>query len=355
VLKAKGERQKLKEQRRLLLIIPAACLVPAVLDVFQSYLQAKLFGGPLRWQDLLFQGAEWIFLGALTPITFYLAKRYPLRGGSWKRSLAAHFLGAIGLCIGWASLGLLLGMMLKRHPAFGHIPTAYLSWLLRSVPWSVFMYFTVLGCVYAFSYFMEAREREAQLAEARLSALRAQLHPHFLFNSLNALAVLVREQDTPGASRMLELLSDLLRRVLRSDPRQKVPLPEELQFLEQYLAIEQIRFSDRLRVEWSIDERARTASVPGFVMQPLVENAIKHGVAKRAEAGRIEISARVEGERLELAVRDDGVGMAPGTAEGVGLSNTRERLHTMYGNEGSLTLRALPGGGTEVSIRIPFR
>jgi LytS/YehU family sensor histidine kinase len=218
-----------------------------------------------------------------------------------------------------------------------------------------------LGCVYAFTYFLEAREREAhasrlaaQLAEARLGALRTQLNPHFLFNSLNALAVLVREPNTPAASRMLELLGDVLRQVLRTDQPHEIPLADELRFVEQYLAIEQVRFSDRLRVAWSIDEQARAALVPGFVLQPIVENAIKHGVAKRADAGRIEITARVVDSMLELAVRDDGVGMAATQREGVGLSNTRERLRTLYGHDATVTIIAPPDGGTLVTLRLPL-
>jgi two-component system LytT family sensor kinase len=354
---------------RIWLLIPIACVVPAVLDALQAYMQAKLDGRAARWEDVVFQGTEWLFLGALTPITYYLGRTFPLRRERLVRTLGVHLLGALGLCFGWASLGVLLGLALNRYPAQGNLPHDYASWFLTTIPWSVFMYFTVLGCVYAFSYFVEAREREAhasrlaaQLAEARLGALRMQLNPHFLFNSLNALAVLVRETNTAAASRMLELLGDVLRQVLRTDQPHEVPLADELNFLEQYLAIEQVRFSDRLRVQWAIEERARAALVPGFVLQPIVENAIKHGVAKRAEAGRIEISARVVdvdaeaggGVLLELSVRDDGVGMSPAQPEGVGLSNTRERLRTLYGDRATLTIGAPADGGTIVTVRIPF-
>jgi LytS/YehU family sensor histidine kinase len=224
------------------------------------------------------------------------------------------------------------------------------------------MYFAVLGCVYAFSYFTKAQEREAhaarltaQLAEARLGALRMQLNPHFLFNSLNALSVLVREQNTPAALRMLELLADVLRHVLTADQRPQVSLADELGFLEQYFAIEQVRFSDRLRVHWSIDDRARAAVVPSFLLQPLAENAIKHGITKRADAGRIDISARLVEDHLELSVRDDGAGISSHYAEGVGLSNTRERLRTLYGDDATVTIKATPEGGTEVILTIPFR
>jgi two-component system, LytTR family, sensor kinase len=362
IFEIRRNRPDMTRWSRIWLLIAAASIVPAILDAGQTYLQGRLAGEPASADDIIFQGSEWLFLGALTPITYYLGQRFPLRRGAWRKAMAVHVAGALTLCLGWASLGILLGVVLQRFPAQGDLPRDLLSWVLRSVPWSVFMYFTVLGCVYAFAYFLEAREREAQaarlaaqLAEARLGALRMQLHPHFLFNSLNAVTVLVREQNTQAASRMLELLSDVLRQALRADQPQEITISEELQFIERYLAIEQVRFSDRLRVEWSIDDHARSALVPGFVLQPIVENAIKHGIAKRADAGRLEIAARIVGGHLELSIRDDGVGMPPAQVEGVGLSNTRERLRTMYGNDASLTIEARAGGGTEVVLVLPFR
>jgi sensor histidine kinase YesM len=302
----------------------------------------------MEWGNVVFQGSEWLFLGALLPIVSLLARRFPLRAATWRRTLLAHLTGATVLCVGWATLGVALGTALHRYPEH-----AWGSWVLTTIPWSVFMYFTVLGCVYAFTYFVEAREREAQLAEARLSALQAQLRPHFLFNSLNAITVLVRERNTSDATRMLELLSDLLRRVLRADTQHEIPLDDELQFVRDYLSIEEVRFSDRLRVTWSIAESARTILVPAFVLQPIVENAIRHGVAKRAAAGRIDISAKVVGGRMELCVRDDGAGMTATSGEGLGLTNTRQRLQTLYGDRASLTIQPAPGGGMEVIIKIP--
>jgi two-component system, LytTR family, sensor kinase len=344
--------------RRIWLLIAAACIVPAALDALQTYFQARLSGEPVRWQALVFQGTEWLFLGALTPITYYLGQRVPLRRDRWKRALAVHLAGAALLCVAWASLGVALGYALGRYPAGN-----YVSWVLTTIPWSVFMYFTVLGCVHAFTYFFEARDREAhasrlaaQLAQARLDALRMQLQPHFLFNSLNAITVLVREQNTAAAARMLELLGDVLRQVLRADPSHERRLDDELLFLERYLAIEEVRFSDRLHVTWRIDDDARSALVPEFVMQPLVENAIKHGLARRADAGLVIIAARIAGETLELSVEDDGPGMTSAQLiEGVGLSNTRERLRTMYGDRTSMRIEAPPDGGTRVVLSMPFR
>jgi len=347
------------------LLIATACVVPALLDALQTYAKSRFDDVPgIDWADVIFQGSEWLFLGALTPITYLLARRFPLRRDRLGRTAAAHAAGALVLCVAWASLGTVLGLALHRYPAVpGHMRAAYLSWVLTSVPWSVFMYFTVLGCVYAFTYFLEAREREAQrarlaqqLAEARLGALRMQLNPHFLFNSLNAITVLVRDHDTRTASRMLELLGGVLRQVLHGEPRHEVPLGDELRFLERYLAIEQVRFSDRLRVRWSVDDALRDALVPEFILQPLVENAVRHGVAQRADAGTIEISAHALGTDLALAVRDDGPGYDPATAgAGVGLANVRARLETLFGDAGRLEIRRVDDGGTLATIRVPLR
>jgi hypothetical protein len=350
------------------LYIPAASLVPAFLDAGQMWLKESLDEAPSTdWGAIAFQGVEWIFLGVLAPIAWYLARTFPLRQVGWRRALAAHGAGALLLCVGWATLGILLARSLDHWVAQGALGQAYLNWVLTSVPWSVFMYFTVLGCVYAFVYFNEAKDRElqsarlgAQLADAQLSALRMQLHPHFLFNSLNTLAVFVRERNTPSASRMLELLGDMLRRLLRPDRPHEVALANELEFVEQYLAIETMRFPDRLRVVWSIDPEARRGRVPDMLLQPLVENAIRHGVATRTVASRVEVSAHVEKGVLRLSVKDVAetdlpieTGRQPG--EGVGLANTRERLRTLYGSAAHLTFHELPGRGTEVVVELPFR
>ena len=358
--------------RHLWLLLAAACVVPAVLDAFQTYLQGLLGddGDRPSWRFILWQGTEWLILGALTSITYYLGRRFPLRRPHLARNLVVHLAGALVLCIGWAAAGASLRLALGLNPSRGQTGAYFASWMLTSLPWSVFMYFTVLGSVHAFGYFFEAREREAQaarlsaqLAEARLGALQMQLHPHFLFNSLNAVTVLVRDQDTAGATRMLELLSDALRRVLRGDQGHEVTLAEELAFVREYLAIEQVRFSDRLRVTYDVEPGLDGAAVPGFVLQPLVENALRHGIAKRREAGALEIGARREGDALVLRVRDDGVGIGErgddaGRREGVGLANIRERLRTLYGDRGRLELAAAgpdEARGTVATVRLPLR
>lgn len=351
------------KSHRFWLLIAAASLVPALLNAFTSYLNSR-FGrqGKPDWRAVAFAGTIWLVFGALTPMIYVLSRRFPLRREAIGRTVAAHLTGTLVLCIGWASLGVLLALLLNRRPAQEPLLRYYVSWILINLPWSVFLYFTVLGCIYAFTFHREAREREsqqvrlaAQLAEAKLGALRMQLNPHFLFNSLNAITVLVRDQNTRDAARMLELLSGVLRQVLQSNKRQEVTLDKELRFIEQYLAIEQVRFSDRLQVRWSIEPTIRDALVPEFILQPLVENAVRHGVAKRSEAGVIEVSAHETGNDVLLSVRDNGPGYHPVSDAGVGLANTRARLETLFGETGQLRMQNGEGGGAIATVRLPVR
>jgi two-component system, LytTR family, sensor kinase len=345
------------------LLIAAASLVPALLSTFTSYLNSHYVArGNTGWGPVAFAGLLWLVFGMFTPITYVLARRYPLRGERISRTIVAHLVGALVLCIGWTTLSIIAFLLLNRRPVQEPLARYYLSWILSNLPWSVFLYLTVLGCVYAFTYYHEAREREAQqarlaaqLAEARLGALRMQLNPHFLFNSLNAITVLVRDERPREASKMLELLSGILRQVLQNENRKEVTLEEELQFIEKYLAIEQVRFSDRLRVRWSIDPNVRDALVPEFILQPLVENAVRHGLARRSEAGVIELIAHEVDGSLLLAVRDDGPGYRPSTDVGVGLANTHARLKTLFDEAGQLEVSNIDGGGTLATVRFPLR
>src|SRR5947209_17313488 len=242
--------------------------------------------------NVIFTASLWLVFAVLTRIPYVLAQRFPLKRDQVTRAIVAHFFGALGMSLCWTLAGVLLALLQARPPSKAPFFRYYISSLLTNLSLCVFLYFAVLGCVYAFSYYREMREREAQqarlaaqLAEARLSALRMQLNPHFLFNSLNAITVLVRDRNTRDASRMLELLGGVLRQVLQSEKRQEVTLDEELQFIGKYLAIEQVRFSDRLQVRWSIDSGALDALVPEFILQPLVENAVaRRAIAKGARA-----------------------------------------------------------------------
>ncbi len=232
------------------------------------------------------------------------------------------------------------------------------------------VYVAVLATGFARNYFLNYRMRltesvklkaqaaqvQAQLADARLAALRTQLNPHFLFNTLNAVSALV-ERDPRGVRRMIARLSELLRTSLDEADEPEVPLQRELTFVERYLEVMQIRFQGRLHVRIHVEPEVSGALVPNLILQPLVENAVKHGVSKMIGAGRVEIRAQRAGNRMVLSVIDNGPGLPSGklpSTEGVGLRNTRMRLAQLYGSEQSLTLRAGEGGGLIAEVSLPF-
>jgi LytS/YehU family sensor histidine kinase len=196
---------------------------------------------------------------------------------------------------------------------------------------------------------------EAQLSEARMQTLQSQLQPHFLFNSLHTVGQLVRTQRSADAMKVVERLGDLLRTTLDERRPQLVTLADELRFARAYLEIEEIRFADRLRVDWQYEPAVECALVPPFLLQPLIENAVRHGIAPTASAGRLTISIDQRNGMLEIVVRDDGKGLRADLREGVGLRNTRERLETAFPGQAQLRIENAPGGGAEARVVIPFR
>jgi LytS/YehU family sensor histidine kinase len=226
------------------------------------------------------------------------------------------------------------------------------------------LYWSILTVGLAVAHYRRLRERErtaleleTQLAQADLHALKSQLQPHFLFNSLHTIGSLVRTGDRDSAVKVTADLGELLRRMLDGASQQEVPLRQELDFIKSYLDIEQMRFRDRLTVTFAVDEAVLDARVPHLVLQPLVENAIRHGIAPHAFAGHVEVTARRVGSTLELVVRDDGpgAGNGDGSRPGIGLTNTRARLSRLYGNEFKLAVINLPQGGLESRVEIPFQ
>jgi LytS/YehU family sensor histidine kinase len=233
-------------------------------------------------------------------------------------------------------------------------------------------YWTILGVQYGFLWYRRYQERrqaalglelrssqlERQLTEAHLRALKMQLQPHFLFNTLNAIMVLVRQQKGHEAEEMLARLSDLLRLVLEDVKAQEVPLHRELEYLQLYLAIEQVRFQDRMRVETAVDPAVLDAAVPHMVLQPILENAIRHGIGRSVAGGRIQVSACLAGSSVEITIHNDGPGLAPNTAgqtRGIGLDNTRARLAQLYGDAARLSVENAEQGGVTATIAMPFR
>ena len=290
------------------------------------------------------------------PVLFWLVERFPLTARTWRRHVPV-LAAAVS-----ASIFLKYAIMMPLYRLWaGDWGNGYwLAVLDDFVPVS-FDFWAIIGVAHALRYYHAVAERErvaaelkTQLVQARLDALRGQLHPHFLFNTLNAAATLMHE-DVDAADRMLSRLGELLRATL--DRRStEIPLYEELELTERYLAIMRDRFSDRLRIECAADASVRNALVPTFLLQPLVENAIEHGIARRPGPGRIGITARRENGVLELAVADDGPGLAEyGSApSGTGLSNTRARLEHLYGTASAFVLEPVTGGGTRSIVRIPY-
>jgi sensor histidine kinase YesM len=291
---------------------------------------------------------------ALTPLIFRLSSRFSLA--------RASLLIVIGIAV---AIGVYLLVDVAREIVFAP-PIHHRRFRgfveigrMRFVPQLLF-FFAILAVGYAREYFLRDQERQAhamqlqaQLAEARLDALRMQINPHFLFNTLNAVSALV-DRDPSGVRKMIARLSELLRTTTDSRASDEVPLRQELQLLDRYIEIMEIRFQGRLRVEREIEPATLEAKVPNLVLQPIVENALEHGASRAMGEGVVRINARRDGERLVITVRDNGPGVAART-EGVGLGNTRARLAQLYGDSAGLTLTTAPEGGALAEIVLPFR
>jgi two-component system LytT family sensor kinase len=365
---------------RLWMLTSAVWLVPAALATIDRIMQRRLHGEPpASARELLWAGGDWLVYAFLTPIIFWVSHRWPIARPHLARRGALHLALSLVFGIAWATLGTALQLVLRAifdptglrtaiAAANGHywsnVGRDLASWIFTTFPFGVVVYLAVAGMAHAIRYFVEARDRDVQMARlseqlstARFSALQAQLNPHFLFNALNTIAVHARDGDGAGTARMVEQLSDVLRRTLSRQLANEVTLGDELDLVRQYLALEQARFSDRLRPELAIDETVLAAAVPSFALQHLVENAVRHGIARRSDAGRLQIVARRDDDSLSIAVIDDGPGIAPEAAHtaGHGLENTRERLRGLYGDLASLTVVRHPDGGTTSTLRVPYR
>lgn len=302
-----------------------------------------------------------------TPGIIWLGRRFPFERGRWATSLAVH----ITVCLAFIfyleySYALLTAnvpqLQVPPRPVLSRALQFFVSWVLAQG----LFYWTILSVSYAALRQQRLRERElaasqleTQLAQADLQALKMQLHPHFLFNALHTIGSLVRTGDRDKAVRVVAGLGDLLRRLLDGAAHQEVPLKQELDFIRSYLEIEQVRFQDRLRVRIDVDEAVLDATVPHLILQPLVENAIRHGIEPHLQAGQLLVAAHRVGDRLELLVRDDGPGNgvagSTSTRPGIGLTNTRARLERLYDGDYRLDVGRASGGGHEARVELPFR
>lgn len=337
----------------------------------QVHLSSGLSGGmAIPWaKSLLLQLPQAYTWAVVTPVIVWLGRRFPLVRERWLGNVVIHLV----ICLSFVFL-IDLGYAFHvsnvlppatPRPLLAQATRYFVVWVLSDG----MLYWTILSVSYAIDHYRRFREREltaarleTQLAQADLQALKMQLHPHFLFNALHTVGSLIRTGDQNVAVRVVVGLGELLRRMLEGASRQEVPLKQELEFIRGYLDIEEIRFRDRLTVVVEVDPDVMDASVPHLILQPLVENALRHGIEPHRSAGRLMIGASRTGDRLQLVVRDDGPGIGaeagtqPDAARpGIGLLNTRARLAQLYDTSFELDVGNLPAGGVEARVTIPFR
>ncbi|MEW6364927.1 MAG: histidine kinase [Acidobacteriota bacterium] len=352
-------------------MVVALATVPGLLAIFfvvQDYFSYSYLSGepfPL-WRMLAFELMVCYCWAALLPLIFSFARRMRRGWGGARtaRVLAAHVLAGLVFVLVHRTIVTTLGLLWFLPGAFADgIPGFVYRKILAGSFSSLIQYSLILGGYYAHGTYHRLREQmivaarlEAQLAQAQLQALKMQLQPHFLFNTLHTVSSLM-DEDVGQARRTLTRLSDLLRQTLEHVGVQEVTLRRELEFLGGYLEIEKTRFEDRLRVNFDIDPQLLDVMVPGFMLQPLVENAIRHGIMPRPEGGCIDIRARRDGSQVMIEVADNGVGAADsgGFREGLGLSSVRRRLQQLYGESHGLDIRTREGGGTLVALSVPLR
>lgn len=337
--------------------------LPALVASYSTYVSAETQGHAIPfWRALAMQCPGWYVWVPLTPIVFALARRFPVIPRPSVRAVAVH----VGLMI--IATVLYATVYAWSIVAFRPSPLTLSSAVIESlfvgsVVMTLALYAATLATSLALDYAARERERErrtlaleAQLARAELHSLRAQLHPHVLFNALHTIALLAR-RDAEEAIRVTVLLGNVLRSVLDSGATDERPLRDEISLIEQYLAIELVRFADRLTVKWEIDSETQDALVPTLLLQPLVENALRHGIARSVNGGSVVISAHRSADAVCITVWNEGPSLPGGRVgrRGVGLNNTEERLNRLYGEGGRLTIADDSRGGVSVRVCVPWR
>jgi two-component system LytT family sensor kinase len=340
---------------RTALIVFVVFTVLGLLFSSQVWVDYGYSGHPLSWTSALMLAlGQWYLWALLTPVILWLAQRFPMERRRLGRSFAVH------MCAGLVcAASVLVGQAVLARTVTG-VERGPFTLLQAHV--SVLTYWAIVGVSHAMQYYVAAHERalraaqlEAQVTAAQLQALRLQLQPHFLFNTLNAIGALMRE-NVESADLMLTRLSDLLRATLAASDVAELPLDRELALLAPYLDIQKARIGSRLTLTVDIEPQARNVLVPTLMLQPLVENAIKHGIADRSGPGTVAVAAKLVDAVLEVTVRDDGPGpAAKWTAAGHGLDNVRRRLAALHEQSASFSLDRVESGGAIARVRLPIR
>jgi len=330
----------------------------------QRYLDSVQTGVKVAFLSfLLWSLVIWSFWAFATPVIFMLSRRFPLNRENRVSAAIIHFILALVFGLAHITLFALLGTFAGSDAVsistFISDFTTGLRFLLYV---ELVFYWGILGAAIAKDSYQKFRERElsareleTQLGLAQLQALKMQIQPHFLFNALNTIAMLVRNKENDQAVQMIAGLGELLRWSLNDNSAQEVPLSSELDFMRRYLAIEQFRFPDRLRVEIDVPPELLDANVPNLILQPLVENAIRHGVAKSSSAGLVRVAAKRQKDLLELSVQDDGPGLPADYQQGIGLGNTRDRLEKLFQRRQDFLIQNVDPTGAKAVIRIPYQ
>jgi two-component system LytT family sensor kinase len=332
---------------------------------FASYRSQR----PMPFLDAVYVQMIWAYLFALaTPLVLSMVARLPLERENWVRSALLHIPISIVLGVLLTGLGDVLIWLRWSWPAGRPLTfEAVIRFVIGNFSEAIGIYLLIALTGYAFTYYRRFREGqvktlqlEAQLSQAQLDALKMQLHPHFLFNTLHSISALLNK-DADAARKMITRLGDFLRLTLENSGAQEVTLRQEMEFLSCYLEIERIRFQDRLVTHVDVAQQTLDAKVPNLILQPIVENAIRHGIAPRSTQGLIEIEAKQRNGRLRIQVRDNGPGLSAHRTsdnmfkKGLGLSNTENRLKQLYGSAQSFNLSNNPEGGLIVTLEIPFQ
>ncbi len=340
--------------------------IPLLIDLNQRVTYQINAGKEIAWWPLIVMAGFWYLWALLTPAIFWLTRRAPIRRPRRARHLLIH--AVAGSCIAVASIAALAAFPDSMEEQGAATQHSYGERVAKGLATGYPSLMMVYGVLVAIGMGLDLRRRyrqgelrrarlERRLTDARLAMLRMQLQPHFLFNTLHAISALM-DDDVPAARRMIARLSELLRLTLDADGEAEVPLEREIEVLEAYLDIERVRLGDRLRVEYAVDEAARQARVPALLLQPLVENAVRHAVAPSLDPCRVRVAGRVDGDVLRLSVADDGPGMKAvaeaGESNGIGLANTRARLEQRYGPAARMDLSNGAGRGFEVRIALPL-
>ena len=329
----------------------------ALLFAPQTYLANLRAPRPLTWTEAFIANSALFYVWAvLTPLVMWLGRRFPIDRGRIPARVAVHFAASLAVTVIHLVGVSQLNMLVMSNPQEYRPPVPAIALIVGYGATDVMIYWGLLAAGHAVVYFRRYQDREFRLVQAQLHSLRTQLHPHFLFNTLNAIAELIY-QDPPRAERTVTQLSDLLRQALNRADDHEIPLSEEIDFLHKYVAIQQTLLQERLTVHWEVAPDTAAAFVPAMILQPVVENAVQHGIAPRASGGTLRLTVQRDGDMLFLQVQDDGVGLAGHVpmGDGVGLSNTRARLRHLYGDRHTCDIEPSPGGGVTVTMRLPFR